>query len=176
VLPSSAGQLRNRARRALGGLVGALLAGSLVTAPPSVADSGRAGAPAAERLSVAERAGKALGVARRQIGDSYRYGAEGPDRFDCSGLVWFATHRAGFSSVPRTSSEQAEHMRRIERSKLRKGDFVFFRNKRGVYHVGFFVGRHDGDRMILHAPGSGKDVRRDPIWTDKWFAGTLRGA
>ncbi len=155
-----------------------VLAGSLLTAPPAGADSatGKTGASSAGSLSDAERADKALRVARRQIGDAYKYGAEGPDRFDCSGLVYFATHKAGFSSVPRTSSEQADHMRRIKRSNLRKGDFVFFRNKGGVYHVGFFVGRDDGDRMVLHAPSAGKDVRRDPIWTDKWFAGTLRGA
>jgi cell wall-associated NlpC family hydrolase len=159
-------------------LVGAVLATSLLGASPAGADAGAGGAqsPSAKPMSDAERAVKALRVARRQVGDAYKYGAEGPDRFDCSGLVYFATHRAGLSSVPRTSSEQADHMRRIERSKLRKGDFVFFRNKGGVYHVGFFVGRDDGDRMILHAPSTGKDVRRDPIWTDKWFAGTLRGA
>ena len=154
-----------------------VLAGSLLTAPPAVADAGTGTSPpSAKPLSDAERALKALRVARRQLGDAYKYGAEGPDKFDCSGLVWFATHKAGFSAVPRTSAEQADHMRRIERSKLRRGDFVFFRNKGGVYHVGFFDGRDDGDRMILHAPSTGEDVRRDPIWTDKWFAGTLRGA
>ena len=127
-------------------------------------------------MSDAERSKKALRVARRQVGDPYKYGAEGPDKFDCSGLVYFATHQAGFSDVPRTSSEQADHMRRIKRSRLRRGDFVFFHDKGDVYHVGFYVGRHDGDRMILHAPSTGRDVQRDPVWTDSWFAATLRGA
>ena len=34
-------------------------------------------------------------IARAQIGDRFRIGAEGPHRFDCSGLVYFAFDRAG---------------------------------------------------------------------------------
>ena len=157
-------------------LVLALLA---VTAPAAQASSGSApgqGAPSAKKLSDAERARKAMRIAENQLGDPYKYGAEGPDKFDCSGLVYFATHRAGFTDVPRTSSEQGDFMRRIKRSKMRRGDFVFLTSKGDVYHVGVFVGRKDGDRMIVHAPGSGEQVKRDPLWTDKWFAGTLRGA
>ncbi len=120
------------------------------------------------------RVHRALRVARAQIGDRYRYGAEGPRRFDCSGLVYFSTHAAGFSRVPRTSSEQAEFMRRIKRSAMRRGDFVFFTGRSGVYHVGIFAGRSDGKRHIVHAPSTGARVSRAPIWTNSWFPGTLR--
>ena len=113
-------------------------------------------------------------VALRQIGDRYRYGAEGPNRFDCSGLVYFSTHRAGFSGVPRTSSQQARFMKRITRAHMKPGDFVFFRNPGGVYHVGVYLGRRDGRRTIVHAPSTGRRVQRDPIWTDRWFPATLR--
>src|SRR5688500_2149745 len=109
---------RDRARRLLLPALGLALAGSAVTASPAAAEAG-APAPAAKKVSDAERAKKALRVAKRQLGDPYKYGAEGPDRFDCSGLVYFATHRVGFSSVPRTSSQQAGHMRRIKRANLR---------------------------------------------------------
>ena len=116
----------------------------------------------------------ALRIARHQIGDRYKYGAEGPNRFDCSGLVYYSTHKAGLTGVPRTSADQADYMRRIPRKHLRRGDFVFFHNKSGVYHVGFFVGRSDGDVYIVHAPSPGTRVRRERVWTDSWFAGTLR--
>ena len=139
---------------------------------PAHAEAGAVAKP----LSDAERAKKAMRIARKQMGDPYKYGAEGPDKFDCSGLVYFATHKAGFAQVPRTSSEQADFMRRIKRSSMRPGDFVFFTSKGDVYHVGVFVGRRDGDRMIVHAPNPGEKVKRDPLWTDKWFVGTLRGA
>lgn len=164
-----------RLRRTAALLLLVTLTTPVVAATPATAGSGGSGG-SGDHVSDADRQLVALRVARRQIGDAYKYGAEGPDRFDCSGLVWFATHKAGFGDVPRTSAEQAGQMRRIERSKLRRGDFVFFTRKGEVYHVGFYVGRKDGERRILHAPSTGNDVRRDPIWTDHWFAATLRGA
>lgn len=116
----------------------------------------------------------ALTVAKRQEGDPYRYGSAGPNRFDCSGLIYFSTRKAGFSNVPRTSSAQSRHMRRINRSTMHAGDFVFFHNRSGVYHAAIYLGRKDGRRRILHAPGSGQRVKRAAIWTNSWFAGTLR--
>ena len=124
--------------------------------------------------SVGSRVKQALRIAKRQRGDRYKYGAEGPRRFDCSGLVYFSTHRAGFEDVPRTSAEQGRYMRRLKRTDLRRGDFVFFTGSSGVYHVGIYVGRRDGDRAVVHAPKPGTRVRVEKVWTDSWFAATLR--
>ena len=164
-------------------LATAVTLGALAVAPPAAAGTAEtAGDTGAVERTVgeepmrtrSERVRAALRVALNQRGDRYRYGAEGPRRFDCSGLVYFSTHRAGLTSVPRTSSEQARAMPRVRRGALRRGDFVFFTGRSGVYHVGMYVGRADGRRRILHAPGTGERVRIDPIWTDQWFAGTLR--
>src|SRR5919205_2259669 len=38
-------------------------------------------------------------IARAQVGDPYRYGAEGPGSFDCSGLVIYAYTKAGDGAV-----------------------------------------------------------------------------
>ena len=57
---------------------------------------------------------------------------------------------------------------------MRKGDFMFFRNGGDVYHMRVFAGWDNGRRMITHASRSGTPVKRDPIWTSSWFAGTLR--
>lgn len=126
-----------------------------------------------------ERIQDELAVTRHQKGDPYQYGADGPGRFDCSGLVYFATHRAGFRHVPRSSSAQARHMNRIARNNLRPGDFVFFYDGAAtagnVYHVGVFSGWRNGHRTIIHAPKSGERVHRERLWTSHWFAGTLRG-
>jgi len=121
-----------------------------------------------------KRVKRALRVARAQVGDRYRYGAEGPRRFDCSGLVYYATHRAGFARVPRTSADQGRYMRHIKRKRLHRGDFIFFTGSSGVYHVGVYVGRRDGERAIVHAPRPGTRVRVEKVWTDSWFAATLR--
>jgi cell wall-associated NlpC family hydrolase len=112
-------------------------------------------------------------VAIRQKGDPYSYGAEGPGRFDCSGLTKFSFDRAGLY-LPRTSSEQAHYVRRVHKRHVHRGDLVFFVSGGRVYHVGIYLGRHDGHRYILHAPHSGTVVKRSAIWTHHWFAGTLR--
>jgi cell wall-associated NlpC family hydrolase len=129
----------------------------------------------APRADAATRVHHAISVARNHIGDPYHYGSDGPRRFDCSGLTYFAFHKhAGFSNFPRTSSAQARFAKHIKKSNLHKGDLMFFTNSGGVYHVGIFVGFQNGHRMVLHAPYPGKRVHVERVWTRHWFAGTLR--
>jgi cell wall-associated NlpC family hydrolase len=113
-------------------------------------------------------------VAKNQHGDPYRYGANGPHRFDCSGLTQFSYGRAGLY-LPRTSDQQARYARRILKRNMRRGDLMFFHNGGNVYHVGIFAGfnRH-GRRLVTHAPSTGKRVQTTRVWTGRWFAGTLR--
>lgn len=148
-------------------LVAVLLASTFVATSPASA------------MSRAHRANIGLDVARHQQGDPYRYGADGPGAFDCSGLVYYSFRKAGFRHIPRSSSAQAGHMNRIKRSGLRPGDFVFLYSGSArpgnVYHVGIFSGWRHGRRTVIHAARPGERVHREAIWTDKWFPGTLRG-
>ena len=128
----------------------------------------------AATLTRTERVHEGLDVAQNQIGDPYVYGADGPNAFDCSGLVYYSFRRAGFSHIPRTASSQARFARHILKRNLRKGDFIFFRNSSGVYHVGIFDGWHNGHRRLLHAPYPGRDVSVVRLWHSTWFAATLR--
>lgn len=111
-----------------------------------------------------------------QRGARYRYGAEGPNRFDCSGLVYYAYRKAGFRDMPRTSRQQYRHVRHIRKLQLRHGDLIFFRSHRRVYHVAVFLYWRDGRRVFVHAPNSRGRVRKAVPWTDNWRAGTLRPA
>lgn len=161
-------------------LVGVAAVGLLTLAPPSTQSAHAAtGTTQTERARLHHRVRvhhvhRAFRIARHQIGDAYSYGAAGPRRFDCSGLTYYAFHRAGFRHLPRTSSQQAHFVRHIRRSQLRRGDFIFFTSGGSVYHVGIYAGRHHGHRVVIHAPYSGTHVRRERIWTSHWFAGTLR--
>lgn len=134
-------------------------------------------APAADAAGAERRERKvdtAMAITRRQKGDPYGYGAAGPHRFDCSGLIRYAYGRAGFD-VPRTSREQARTLgRRIPKRAVRRGDLVFFYDGGGVYHAGVFAGRKDGRAYLVHASKPGTDVKRDRIWTSSWFGRTLR--
>jgi len=109
-------------------------------------------------------AGAALDVARAQLGDPYLWGAQGPDAFDCSGLVVYAYGAAGVA-LPRTADAQFRALAAIPSGEARPGDLVFFHDSPApgshVHHVGFYV----GDGTILHAPHPGAVVRYERIWS-----------
>ena len=147
-------------------LLGLLLAGTLLTAPGASAHQGATGRE--------ERIHDGVAVAKRQIGDRYRYGAEGPKAFDCSGLTYFSFRRAGFDHFPRTAAQQYDFVRHIRKSKLRRGDFMYFHHRGSVYHVAVFLGWRDGKRKLLHSPSTGSRVGTTTEWTSSWYAGTLR--
>jgi cell wall-associated NlpC family hydrolase len=105
--------------------------------------------------------------------DPYRYGAAGPNAFDCSGLTSYAFGRPE-STFRGSSDAQGAHVRRISKSRMKRGDLVFFHSGGGVYHVAIYLKRKHGERIILHASRTGTPVKRDPIWTSSWFAGTMR--
>jgi cell wall-associated NlpC family hydrolase len=131
--------------------------------------------PSAEAASRGKKIHHALKIVKNQKGDPYKYGAAGPNRFDCSGLIYFSYRKAGFSNIPRTSGQQAKFAKRIKKSNMRKGDLMFFHNGGSVYHVGVFAGwNKNGKRKIVHAPSSGKRVHTANPWTGRWYAGTLR--
>ncbi len=168
-------------------LAGLGLSASTLTALPAAAADGDSGSvtttttatkttakrTAARRVSA--RVLSARDIAMRQRGDAYAYGAAGPDRFDCSGLIRYSYARAGFA-VPRTSSAQAGHARRVAKKDLRAGDLMFFYGSGGVYHAGIFLRWSNGHALMLHSPGSGQRVRISAPWTSQWFGGTLRRA
>lgn len=110
----------------------------------SSSSSGSAGS------SVRGLAAKALAVAAQQKGDPYVYGAEGPNAFDCSGLVQYVFGKLGYE-LPRTTQAQYAAVTHVARSDLRPGDLVFLFGSGGAYHVGIYAGgghwwvaRHSG--------------------------------
>ena len=113
-------------------------------------------------------------VAVAQKGDWYAYGGAGPSRFDCSGLIYYSARKAGYRTIPRTSRAQAGWVKRISRSNMRRGDLIFFHSYGRVYHVGFYAGRVDCKRYILHSSKPGTRVKTDRIWSNNWFPGRMR--
>ncbi|MGH3506872.1 MAG: C40 family peptidase [Nocardioidaceae bacterium] len=112
-------------------------------------------------------------VALNQLGDPYRYGANGPNAFDCSGLTQFAAKRSEMY-LPRSSDAQYRYSRHIKKRNIERGDYMFFHSGGDIYHVAIFLGRRDGKVRLLHASRSGTPVKRDTAWTRSWYAGTLR--
>lgn len=97
------------------------------------------------------RGEKALAFAKKQLGDRYRYGAAGPSRWDCSGLTMKSWAKAG-KKLPHSAKGQFHKGKKIKKSKLRKGDLVFFYG--GPSHVGIYAGHG----KVIHAPRPGSKV------------------
>lgn len=71
------------------------------------------------------QAATAVGAAKSKIGDWYLWGGNGPDEFDCSGLVKFAWAQAGVD-LPRISQDQYADGDKVPADDVHAGDLVFF--------------------------------------------------
>jgi cell wall-associated NlpC family hydrolase len=103
-----------------------------------------------------DRARAAIEAAIADLGKPYVFGAEGPDAFDCSGLIQKVWRQAGVE-LPRTSSEQAQAGQQVPLSQIQPGDLVIY--YAGRSHIGMYV----GDGKIIHAPPPGAQVRYAPL-------------
>jgi NlpC/P60 family/SPOR domain len=116
---------------------------------------------------------KIVRTARRYVGTPYRWGGESPlTGFDCSGLT-MVVYRINGLNLPRSSRQQWKVGRRIPRSKLQKGDLVFFATSGGrrISHVGIYTGRN----RFLHAPGRGRRIQTASL-SSKYFTSRYVGA
>src|SRR5919197_3713505 len=103
-----------------------------------------------------ELARKVVGYARRQVGVPYRYGGSSPSSgFDCSGLVYAASHSIG-RTIPRSSWEQLHAGRPARFGRLRPGDLLF---TEGGGHVQLVVSK----AAAISAPQTGERVRYVPL-------------
>ncbi|QKW20464.1 C40 family peptidase [Kitasatospora sp. NA04385] len=99
----------------------------------------------------------AVAYALAQLGKPYAWGGNGPDGFDCSGLVQQAFRRAGIST-PRVADDQYRAATPISAGQLQRGDLVFWSGNgrvSGIHHVAVYL----GDGTYVEAPRPGKDVR-----------------
>lgn len=107
-------------------------------------------------ISGGDVASEALRAALSMQGAPYQWGAEGPNSFDCSGLVQWAYEQAGVS-LPRSSSVQAQSGTAVSRSQLQPGDLIALYSP--VSHIGIYVsaGRY------VHSPQPGDVVQVDDV-------------
>jgi peptidoglycan DL-endopeptidase CwlO len=107
-----------------------------------------------------------------QLGDPYRWGATGPDTFDCSGLTSSAYRAAGVT-IPRVSRAQWGAGPHVAVANLLPGDLVFYADNPAdpatIHHVGMYI----GNGLMVHAPHTGDVVRVASIWRES-YAGATR--
>lgn len=125
------------------------------TRSSSSSSGGGAGSGAARR---------AIAFARAQLGKPYRWGATGPNAFDCSGLVQ-ASYRAAGVKLPRTTYQQVLVGHRVTKAQLAPGDLVF----PDPGHVQMYL----GGGQIIESPHTGAKVRimpLGPVWQARRIA------
>lgn len=98
---------------------------------------------------------KVIETAVAQVGDPYVYGAEGPDRFDCSGLTMYAYAASGVT-LPRTARAQQDYAKAV--TDPQPGDLVFWGDP--AHHVGIYL----GGGQVLDAPHTGDKVKIRNVW------------
>lgn len=86
-----------------------------------------------------------------RLGCRYWWGANGPNYFDCSGLVYWAYNQAGVSLGRTTAAGYAGSGKAISRSELQPGDVITFSYGSGVAHIGIYI----GGGSFVHASGEG---------------------
>jgi peptidoglycan DL-endopeptidase CwlO len=121
---------------------------------------------------------RALGAVRYaldQLGDRYLWAAEGPDRFDCSGLMWAAyrSPAAGGYTLPRVSRDQywGTKNKTVSRSAMLPGDLLFFASGStwtSIHHVGMYL----GGGMMVHSPTTNDVVKVSSVWWSRLYATT----
>ena len=111
---------------------------------------------------------KVLDFAHQQLGKPYVWGAQGPNSFDCSGLIYYVYKNAANITLPRTSVEQSKFGTTVSKSNLKAGDLVFFDtngpNNGAVSHVGIYA----GEGQLIHASSSSKKIVKVNMETSYW--------
>lgn len=101
-----------------------------------------------------------LATLRAELGKPYVWGAEGPNSFDCSGLVQYVYGQHGVS-LPRTSAAQAKVGASVAKGAQLPGDLVFssWDSSPDVDHVSIYI----GGGQVIEAPAPGQRVKVTPL-------------
>ena len=111
---------------------------------------------------MATLADQIIAYATQEIGKPYVFGDEGPDSFDCSGLMQYTFGKAGLK-LPRIAAEQQKFASPISADQARPGDLVFWGAP--AHHVALYIG---GGR-IISAPKPGAKVHITNLYGNHTF-------
>lgn len=112
------------------------------------------GPPLGKSGEFVDRKQGVIDVALTELGKPYKWGAEGPDMFDCSGLTRYAYLHGAQETIPRTAALQAAMYPRPPSPA--NGDLVFLGHP--AYHVGLYY-----QGQYINAPDVGQVVKISPI-------------
>lgn len=101
-----------------------------------------------------------VNYAKTLLGCPYKWGASGPNEFDCSGFVWYVFKQTGTYTGVRTTALGFKNLAvPVDGGDAQPGDLVFFTRRNGetknTYHIGIYL----GNGLMIHAPKPGDVVK-----------------
>ncbi len=115
-----------------------------------------------------------ISYAKQYLGSNYRYAGRSPKGFDCSGFTHFVMDHFNVDVSP-SSRGQAVEGKKIELSKVRPGDLIFFRRSKSryIFHVAMVVSNDKKGVHIIHSTSRGvvvDNLNESKYWKPKAFA------
>ena len=108
------------------------------------------------------------------VGCRYVRGGQGPNKFDCSGFVYYVYKNFGYSLKPAATNQRPILHATIKKAHLHPPQLPINTNNGrsgGIFHVGIYI----GDGQCVHAANSRKGVIVTDIDHD-WYANRYLGA
>ncbi|RMC40183.1 NlpC/P60 family protein [Lactobacillus sp. ESL0233] len=105
------------------------------------------GLNAQNRVNAAQRIQAVVDMAKAQVGKGYVWGGNGPDNFDCSGLVQYIYNQVGGVKLPRVTTDQVKVGSTVSMDKLKPGDLLYWGAVNAPYHIGIYI----GNNQFIHA-------------------------
>ena len=108
-----------------------------------------------------------ISAAQSKIGCRYSKGGKGPDKFDCSGFVYWCLRQAGVNQKYLTSSgwrSVSGYTKVTSLSSLQRGDIIVFRGHVGIaMGDGTMIDASSGNSRVIHRSCMGDWSRRNFI-------------
>lgn len=108
-----------------------------------------------------ELGGQIVAYAKEFLGIPYKYGANGPNSFDCSGFTSYVYKKFGYS-LNRSAAGQLSNGVAVALSEMQPGDIICWKaygSSKAATHVGIYI----GGNQYIHASTTGSTVRINEI-------------
>lgn len=119
-------------------------------------------------IKVQDRGAAVVAEASRHAGKPYRWGAAGPNAFDCSGYTLYVYGRFG-KRLPHRATLQASHGTGVAAAAKRPGDLILYGRPGNFYHAAIYA----GGGYMWDSSTSGKPVAKRRMYSGSYVVRRL---